>query len=151
MAVLFGDKIRPQSKPFLYLFQLVAAKDPVHDAVLVTFGCAIVMTFVTLLADLLGLDGLSLNIMVLISGMSFVVSALAKAFMSQMGFEENVSRYERAAAIFKYAEQQISRAIAQGNDSMAQELLKTLGWEALYENAAWLQMNRTNQFEVNIA
>ena len=31
MAVLFGDKIRSQSKPFLYLFQLVAAKDPVHD------------------------------------------------------------------------------------------------------------------------
>ncbi|MFQ2010866.1 hypothetical protein ACK34P_15695, partial [Aeromonas veronii] len=27
-----GDKIRSQSKPFLYLFQLVAAKDPVHDA-----------------------------------------------------------------------------------------------------------------------
>ncbi|WP_429169288.1 hypothetical protein, partial [Aeromonas rivipollensis] len=25
-----GDKIRSQSKPFLYLFQLVAAKDPVH-------------------------------------------------------------------------------------------------------------------------
>lgn len=32
MAVLFGDKIRSQSKPFLYLFQLVAAKDPVHEA-----------------------------------------------------------------------------------------------------------------------
>ncbi|MCY9810960.1 TIR domain-containing protein [Aeromonas caviae] len=31
VAVLFGDKIRSQSKPFLYLFQLVAAKDPVHD------------------------------------------------------------------------------------------------------------------------
>ncbi|MEI4976655.1 hypothetical protein U1437_20645, partial [Aeromonas caviae] len=30
-AVLFGDKIRSQSKPFLYLFQLVAAKDPVHE------------------------------------------------------------------------------------------------------------------------
>lgn len=30
VAVLFGDKIRSQSKPFLYLFQLVAAKDPVH-------------------------------------------------------------------------------------------------------------------------
>ncbi|MEH8199801.1 hypothetical protein, partial [Aeromonas allosaccharophila] len=26
-----GDKIRSQTKPFLYLFQLVAAKDPVHD------------------------------------------------------------------------------------------------------------------------
>ncbi|MGU5681692.1 hypothetical protein, partial [Aeromonas allosaccharophila] len=25
-----GDKIRSQTKPFLYLFQLVAAKDPVH-------------------------------------------------------------------------------------------------------------------------
>ena len=35
VAVLFGDKIRSQSKPFLYLFQLVAAKDPVHDVVLV--------------------------------------------------------------------------------------------------------------------
>ncbi|WP_234888716.1 hypothetical protein, partial [Aeromonas caviae] len=34
VAVLFGDKIRSQSKPFLYLFQLVAAKDPVHVAVL---------------------------------------------------------------------------------------------------------------------
>ncbi|MGU5731460.1 hypothetical protein ACV1DR_21575 [Aeromonas jandaei] len=122
-----------------------------NNAVFMTFGCAIVMTVFTLLADFFGLDGLSLNIMVLISGMSFVISALAKAFMSQMGFEENVSRYERAAAIFKYAEQQIGRALAQGNDSMAQELLKVLGWEALYENAAWLQMNRTNEFEVNIA
>ncbi|MGU5755339.1 hypothetical protein, partial [Aeromonas caviae] len=26
-----GDKIRSQTKPFLYLFQLVAAKDPVHE------------------------------------------------------------------------------------------------------------------------
>ncbi|MGU5717817.1 hypothetical protein, partial [Aeromonas taiwanensis] len=25
-----GDKIRSQTKPFFYLFQLVAAKDPVH-------------------------------------------------------------------------------------------------------------------------
>ncbi|WP_254052453.1 helix-turn-helix domain-containing protein, partial [Aeromonas caviae] len=32
VAVLFGDKIRSQSKPFLYLFQLVAAKDPVHES-----------------------------------------------------------------------------------------------------------------------
>ncbi|MFM5465965.1 hypothetical protein ACET66_18295, partial [Aeromonas simiae] len=31
VAVLFGDKIRSQSKPFLYLFQFVAAKDPVHE------------------------------------------------------------------------------------------------------------------------
>ncbi|MEI4964427.1 hypothetical protein, partial [Aeromonas caviae] len=30
---LFGDKIRSQTKPFLYLFQLVAAKDPVHEAI----------------------------------------------------------------------------------------------------------------------
>jgi hypothetical protein len=122
-----------------------------NKTVLMSFGCAIGMTIVTLAADLLGLDGLWLNIMVLISGMSFVVSALAKAFMSQMGFEENVSRYERAVAIFKYAEQQIAWAIAQGNDPMAQELLKTLGWEALYEHAAWLQMNRTNEFELNIS
>ncbi|MEH8116543.1 GFA family protein [Aeromonas allosaccharophila] len=34
MLILFGDKIRSQTKPFLYLFQLVAAKDPVHDKVL---------------------------------------------------------------------------------------------------------------------
>ncbi|MFM5161305.1 hypothetical protein ACEUAT_20455, partial [Aeromonas veronii] len=34
VAVLFGDKIRSQSKPFLYLFQLVAAKDPVHECLL---------------------------------------------------------------------------------------------------------------------
>ncbi|WP_234925181.1 type IV pilin protein, partial [Aeromonas caviae] len=36
VAVLFGDKIRSQSKPFLYLFQLVAAKDPVHDTLIAT-------------------------------------------------------------------------------------------------------------------
>ena len=34
MLILFGDKIRSQTKPFLYLFQLVAAKDPVHVALL---------------------------------------------------------------------------------------------------------------------
>lgn len=28
---MFGDKIRSQVKPLSYLFQLVAAKDPVHD------------------------------------------------------------------------------------------------------------------------
>ncbi|GJA34750.1 hypothetical protein KAM342_44400 [Aeromonas caviae] len=37
VAVLFGDKIRSQSKPFLYLFQLVAAKDPVHDKAVESF------------------------------------------------------------------------------------------------------------------
>ncbi|WP_234888700.1 hypothetical protein, partial [Aeromonas caviae] len=40
VAVLFGDKIRSQSKPFLYLFQLVAAKDPVHEASLATLSKA---------------------------------------------------------------------------------------------------------------
>jgi len=34
VAVLFGDKIRSQTKPFSYLFQLVAAKDPVYDQAL---------------------------------------------------------------------------------------------------------------------
>ncbi|MGK4475266.1 toll/interleukin-1 receptor domain-containing protein [Aeromonas molluscorum] len=34
VAVLFGDKIRSQTKPFSYLFQLVAAKDPVYDLTL---------------------------------------------------------------------------------------------------------------------
>ncbi|WP_270808898.1 hypothetical protein, partial [Aeromonas sp. QDB50] len=29
-----GDKIRSQTKPFLYLFQLVGAKDPVHETLL---------------------------------------------------------------------------------------------------------------------
>ncbi len=39
MLILFGDKIRSQTKPFLYLFQLVAAKDPVHELMLgVRFG-----------------------------------------------------------------------------------------------------------------
>jgi hypothetical protein len=38
VAVLFGDKIRSQSKPFLYLFQLVAAKDPVHEFALECVG-----------------------------------------------------------------------------------------------------------------
>ena len=40
VAVLFGDKIRSQSKPFLYLFQLVAAKDPVHVPRLTESTCA---------------------------------------------------------------------------------------------------------------
>lgn len=117
----------------------------------VCFCSAIVMTFVTLVAHLLSVDGFYLNIMVLVSGMSFVISALAKAFMSQMGFEENAQRYERAAAIFSYAEQQIEQSIAANDLSRTRELFKTLGWEALYENAAWLHMNRTNKFEVNIA
>lgn len=37
MLILFGDKIRSQTKPFLYLFQLVGAKDPVHDKILAAF------------------------------------------------------------------------------------------------------------------
>ncbi|MDX7820052.1 hypothetical protein SJS43_13360, partial [Aeromonas caviae] len=31
VLIMFGDKIRSQTKPFLYLFQLGGAKDPVHD------------------------------------------------------------------------------------------------------------------------
>ncbi|MEH8133596.1 hypothetical protein, partial [Aeromonas veronii] len=45
-----GDKIRSQTKPFLYLFQLVAAKDPVHDwlllaaqAIALACACAVSM------------------------------------------------------------------------------------------------------------
>ena len=45
MLILFGDKIRSQSKPFLYLFQLVAAKDPVHvwilpSSMVIGIGCS---------------------------------------------------------------------------------------------------------------
>lgn len=117
----------------------------------ICFGSAILMTFVTLVAHLFSVDGFYLNIMVLVSGMLFVISALSKAFMSQMGFEENAQRYERAEAIFTYAKLQMEQSIATDNISRTSELLKTLGWEALYENAAWLHMNRTNKFEVNIA
>ncbi|MFQ2693119.1 hypothetical protein ACK3ZE_20090, partial [Aeromonas caviae] len=35
-----GDKIRSQTKPFLYLFQLVGAKDPVHDQKLSSYRLA---------------------------------------------------------------------------------------------------------------
>jgi hypothetical protein len=37
VLILFGDKIRSQTKPFLYLFQLVGAKDPVHESALSHF------------------------------------------------------------------------------------------------------------------
>jgi hypothetical protein len=41
VLILFGDKIRSQTKPFLYLFQLVGAKDPVHDTWLALIGWAL--------------------------------------------------------------------------------------------------------------
>ena len=40
MLILFGDKIRSQTKPFLYLFQLVGAKDPVHEGLLLCITLA---------------------------------------------------------------------------------------------------------------
>ena len=40
MLILFGDKIRSQTKPFLYLFQLVGAKDPVHELLITRMWAA---------------------------------------------------------------------------------------------------------------
>jgi hypothetical protein len=52
VAVLFGDKIRSQSKPFLYLFQLVAAKDPVHEQLLIPAISLLLAGLMTILGGL---------------------------------------------------------------------------------------------------
>jgi hypothetical protein len=95
-------------------------------------------------------------ILFIIIALAFISSALLKTFSVQMGFEELSQRYLRTGYFFQQAVNRmalidIQRQETQSNDIRAyQNVIKTIGIEALNENAAWLQLHKMNAYQVQV-
>ncbi|GBL03421.1 hypothetical protein [Glaciecola sp. KUL10] len=91
-----------------------------------------------------------------IIAMLFISSALVKTFSIQMGFEELSHRYTRTGYFFQQAlkrTHKIENQCSPGSREhieKCQGVIKTIGIEALSENAAWLQLYKMNAYQVQI-
>ena len=114
-----------------------------------TFFSAMASTLTTLASHLAGATDPLLNGLVLFSGVTFLLSAVLKAYASQMAYEEQYQRYRDMATIFSKAGVQLNELLMRSDDVGAKKLIHDLGREALTENANWLKLHRQRQFEVD--
>jgi len=117
----------------------------------VSFFLALVITIGTLASHLAGTDDSFLNMLVLASGICFLISAVLKNYADQMAFEEHKNRYHVMGEIYKTALSRFDIYMSQHDFARAQNILILIGKEALAENAGWLRLHRQRQFEVAIA
>jgi hypothetical protein len=85
--------------------------------------------------------------------MAFITSALLKTYAVQMGYEELSQRYLRTGYFFSQAMNRMALLDKNQADDieMYQKVIKTIGIEALNENAAWLQLHKMNAYQVQVS
>ncbi|GAA0856067.1 hypothetical protein [Aliiglaciecola litoralis] len=103
------------------------------------------------------LSALSDDLLFIIIALAFISSALLKTFSAQMGFEELSQRYLRTGYFFQQAMNRMAIIDAQALRNQTsqirsyQNVIKTIGIEALNENAAWLQLHKMNAYQVQVS
>lgn len=132
---------------------LLKAKSYKTQSILL-FACAIVLMFFSVVKIHLNLwPKFSNEILFIIIAMSFVSSALLKTYSSQMGFEELSQRYLRTGYFFQQAMNRMALLDREcpNDHHMYQKVIKTIGIEALNENAAWLQLHKMNAYQIQVS
>jgi hypothetical protein len=77
-----------------------------------------------------------------------VAGGLAISFGERRLYEELARQYARTHALFRTADTEIQRLLAQKDIQAAQRLFFELGREALTENANWLVLRRSRPVEM---
>ena len=111
------------------------------------FGIAVILTISTLLFHWSGVSDAVLNDLVLISGVSFLLSAVVKTYADQMAFEETENRYRGMKIIFHTAKDRYDNLIISRDIKNINNIFFNIGKEALTENAGWLRLHRERQFK----
>ncbi|WP_299072757.1 hypothetical protein [uncultured Paraglaciecola sp.] len=94
----------------------------------------------------------SSEVLFIVIAMAFISSALLKTFSSQMGFDELSQRYLRTGYFFQQAMNRMALLDKDKPDDIQtyQQVIKTIGIEALNENAAWLQLHKMNAYQIQV-
>ena len=109
------------------------------------FGAAILLMCLSVVKIHFNLwQELSSAVLFIIIAMAFISSALVKTFASQMGFDELSQRYLRTGYFFHQAMNRMEWLDKESPEDIHiyQKVIKTIGIEALNENAAWLQLHK---------
>jgi hypothetical protein len=97
-------------------------------------------------------------VLFIIIALAFISSALVNTFATQMGYEELSQRYLRTGYFFQQALNRMTlldMQSVQGQEreqhlAVYQKVIKTIGVEALNENAAWLQLHKMNAYQIQV-
>lgn len=117
------------------------------------FGAAILLMCLSVVKIHFNLwQELSSAVLFIIIAMAFISSALVKTFASQMGFDELSQRYLRTGYFFHQAMNRMEWLDKESPEDIHiyQKVIKTIGIEALNENAAWLQLHKMNAYQVQV-
>jgi hypothetical protein len=110
----------------------------------------ILVTIVTLAADLWGTKQYCLNLLVLVAGGCFLAAATIKAAGDQIGHSERKSRYRLMGEIFDLAVKKFDARHESGHTEGCRKILLEAGREALAENVSWLRLHRRRRFEISL-
>ena len=84
------------------------------------------------------------------SGGLVLLGGLLLAYCERCSHEELAKQYKRTTAVFAQGQKEIEDHLAAGDTGKAQEVLRSLGREAIMENAQWLILRRNRPFELVI-
>ncbi len=93
------------------------------------------------------------NLLILLIAFFPATGALLHHYVEKMAFEEQAKQYERMAALFAKADEEVKKLLnaPDQNDATqqkAEEVLFELGKEALEENGDWVLLHRKRQLEL---
>jgi hypothetical protein len=113
----------------------------------------IIGLFVVHFTNALSPDSLSYDIFILLIAFFPATAALLHHYLEKMAFEEQAKQYERMAALFAKADEEVEKLINapvqdEALQHQAEALLFELGKEALEENGDWVLLHRKRQLEL---
>jgi hypothetical protein len=93
------------------------------------------------------------NVLILLIAFLPATGALLHHYVEKMAFEEQAKQYERMAALFAKADEEVKKLLNapvqnEATQQKAEEVLFELGKEALEENGDWVLLHRKRQLEL---
>lgn len=87
------------------------------------------------------------NALIAAMGALLAVAGITKGHAETMAYAEEAKQYGRMAAQFRRADAAVTQALEDGDIADAQECIRELGREALYESGDWLLLHRARPME----
>ena len=88
------------------------------------------------------------GLLLVAAGMAPVTAALLLGYIEKRALAEHLKRYDRMVELFRRARRRLVALLRAGDRTAAQQLILTLGREALAENGDWVILHRERPLEV---
>ena len=110
----------------------------------VVLGLALALT----IPFLQQLDKPLYGLLLVAAGMAPVTAGLIQGYIEKRALAEHLKRYDRMVGLFRRARRRLVALLRAGDRIAAQQLILTLGREALAENGDWVILHRERPLEV---